>query len=260
MTQVIANLLTNAAKYTPPGGRVELTATREHDEIVVRVRDSGLGVTADLLPRIFDLFVQAPQTMARSRGGLGVGLAIVKSLVTLHGGTVSAESEGAGHGSTFTVRIPIDRSPDESLAVARPPIRAPSRQRVLIVDDNVDGAALLSEALDACGYETATANDPPRALQLAEAFQPKIAVLDIGLPIMDGYELGGHLRQMLGDVILVALTGYGSERDRKRAEDAGFDAHFTKPIEPDRLAERLGQLEALRNGRSLTMASPSHAL
>jgi signal transduction histidine kinase len=250
MTQVIANILTNAAKYTPPGGRVELTAAREHDEIVVRVRDRGLGIAADLLPSIFDLFVQAPQTMARSRGGLGVGLAIVKSLVTLHGGTVSAESEGVGHGSTFTVRIPFDPSPAESATAVTPsPTRAPFRQRVLVVDDNVDGAVLLSEALDAFGYETAVAHDPPRALQLAEAFEPKIAVLDIGLPIMDGYELGGRLRELLGDVILVAVTGYGSERDRRRAEDAGFHAHFTKPVDSDRLAERLGQLEESRTGR-----------
>jgi CheY-like chemotaxis protein len=143
----------------------------------------------------------------------------------------------------------VDPSPAESATVvARSPKRARFRPRVLVVDDNVDGAVLLSEALDAFGYETAVAHDPPRALQLAEAFAPKIAVLDIGLPMMDGYELGGRLRAMLGELILVAVTGYGNERDRKRAEDAGFHAHFTKPVDSGRLAERLCQLEESRTG------------
>jgi CheY-like chemotaxis protein len=241
MAQVIANLLTNAAKYTLAGGRITVSAAREGTEVVIHVQDTGTGISAELLPHVFDLFVQARQTLSRAQGGLGLGLAIVKSLVSMHGGSVSAASEGLGHGSTFTVRLPFH----EARATTREPsapLRAalePGLARVLVVDDNKDAAEMLADALQTLGYPTAIAHDGPQALQVAAEFEPQIALLDIGLPAMDGYELGERLRAQRADLTLVAITGYGQDTDRDRARDAGFNEHLTKPVDLAKLGRVL---------------------
>ncbi|MGA7124383.1 MAG: ATP-binding protein, partial [Polyangiaceae bacterium] len=241
MAQVIANLLTNAAKYTLPGGRITVSVAREGRDVVIHVQDTGAGISAELLPRVFDLFVQARQTLARAQGGLGLGLAIVKSLVAMHGGSVSAASEGLGRGSTFTVRLPLieARATKREGSAALRASPEPRLARVLVVDDNVDAAEMLAEALHALGYRTAIAHDGPHALQVVAEFEPQIALLDIGLPVMDGYELGERLREQRANLTLVAITGYGQDTDRERARDAGFDDHLTKPVDIDKLGRVL---------------------
>jgi CheY-like chemotaxis protein len=245
MTQVFANLLTNAAKYTPPGGSISITAVREGAEIVISFEDTGSGISAELLPRVFDLFVQSRRTLDRSQGGLGLGLAIVKNLVVMHGGNVSAKSEGHGHGSTFTVRLPharvspIPAEPEQAPTIAR---RQRHGHRVLIVDDNVDGAEMVAQFLEVLGYRTATAHDGPDALRIAAQFSPQVALLDIGLPVMDGYELAKRLREQMPEVKLVAITGYGQESDRERARRTGFQSHLKKPVNVDVIAKLVATL------------------
>ena len=238
MCQVLTNLLTNAAKFTEPGGRIELVATQESAKsdghILLVVKDSGVGIPAELLPRVFDSFVQGQRSSARSEGGLGLGLAIVRSMVELHGGTVTVSSAGPGQGSVFQIRMPPGRRrklrPLQSRAnVSRAP--ADSR-RVLVVDDNRDAADVLGEALTKSGHVVRVAYDGPTALDLAREFHPEVALLDLGLPVMDGYEVARHLRALdsAGDRIrLVALTGYGEAGDRARTTEAGFDEHVIKP-------------------------------
>ncbi len=238
LAQVISNLLANAAKYTEPGGRVTIIAERIAEDIVLRVCDTGIGIAPAMLPRVFDFFVQEAQALSRSQGGLGLGLAIVRSLVGLHGGTVSAASAGLGRGTELTVRLPAIDLPSSS-AVASVPAAAfairPSARcsSVLIVDDNEDAAELLEEALEGWGYTARVAYDGPAAMQLVTEFTPDVALLDIGLPVMDGYELARLLKQIpsLRRTYLVALTGYGQETDRQRSRAAGFDAHLVKPID-----------------------------
>jgi signal transduction histidine kinase/ActR/RegA family two-component response regulator len=245
ITQVISNLLANAAKYSPPGSRVALSARRDGDEVVLKVADDGQGIDAELLPHIFDPFVQAKQSRDRAQGGLGLGLAVVRNLVTLHGGTVAAESAGAAKGSTFVVRLPLSAAkPDGAVAAAN--VTAPAgrhRARLLVVDDNLDAAELLAELLGALGYETRTAADAPSALALAREFEPDVALLDIGLPVMDGYELADRLRASKQQIALVALTGYGQDSDRLRSTQAGFAAHLVKPVDVQQLTQVLGRLE-----------------
>lgn len=244
ITQVFSNLLTNAAKYTPAGGRITVTASRRADSVVIDVEDSGTGLSPELLPRVFDLFVQSRQTLDRAKGGLGLGLAIVKNLVVMHGGTVSAHSAGPGRGSRFTVRLPAapEAGPRMDRAAPLSTAAVPHRYRVLIVDDNADGAEMLAAALGNLGYLTATANDGPEALQIASQFLPHAALLDIGLPVMDGYELASRLRDQGNDVPLVAITGYGQDGDRARTHQAGFQAHLTKPVNLELLTTLLGKL------------------
>jgi signal transduction histidine kinase len=233
LAQVIANLLTNSAKYTPPGGHVSLRAFRAGSELVLEVRDDGQGIAPELLPRIFDLFVQGRQSLDRGTGGLGIGLALVKSLVQLHGGTVTAQSNGPGRGSSFTVRLPaLERCELDRYATA--PLSIVTRGcRILLVDDNEDAAAMLGEILRAAGHDVRTAADGPAALELAKEFRPELAVLDIGLPAMDGYELGSRLLLQLGPPapVLFALSGYGQESDRAKSEAAGFALHLVKPLD-----------------------------
>jgi signal transduction histidine kinase len=236
--QVVTNLVTNAAKYTPEGGLITVSAVREHGEVVIAVRDTGVGIPAELLPHLFDLFVQGRRTLDRAEGGLGLGLAIVRSLVELHGGTVRARSGGLHTGSEFEVRLPArdaDEQVGERSAAPVPGARgAPRDKRVLVVDDNIDAADLLSDALEGLGYETRTAYDGPSALEAAAAFDPDIALLDIGLPAMDGYELARRLRGRAlaaKPLRLIALTGYGRDTDRTLTRDAGFDIHMVKPID-----------------------------
>ena len=237
MTQVIANLLTNAAKYTPAGGRILIGAAREGTDIVISVEDTGVGIAAELLPRVFDLFVQARQTLDRAQGGLGLGLALVKNLVAMHGGTVAARSEGPGRGSAFAVRLPsIDATASDERPSDAITITSASRRRLLVVDDNEDNATMMGEALEHLGYRIAVAHDGPQALRIAAEFAPSVALLDLGLPIMDGYEVAGRLRAQSRDVKLVAITGYGQDSDRERTLQAGFCAHLTKPVDLAKLS------------------------
>ncbi|HSR96118.1 MAG TPA: ATP-binding protein [Kofleriaceae bacterium] len=235
--QVISNLLTNAAKYTKRDGVIRLSAARDAEQVVIRVRDSGVGISPELMPHLFDLFVQGRRTLDRAEGGLGLGLAIVRSLVELHGGTVCAHSDGAQRGSEFEVRLPAPSADSSARVRIQTPMpgtqHALRDKRVLVVDDNVDAADLLSHALEGLGYETRTAYDGPSALEAAAAFDPDIALLDIGLPAMDGYELARRLRVQLTakPLWLIALTGYGRDSDRTQTRDAGFDHHMVKPID-----------------------------
>jgi len=246
--QVVSNLLTNAAKYTPPGGRISIRAELVDDEIVLSVRDTGIGMTADVLPRVFDLFVQERQALDRSQGGLGIGLTIVRNLIERHGGSVSARSDGPGTGSEFIVRLPvaglahaIGLPAPTSSEMAEGAIRPGGAVRILVVDDNEDGAEMLAETLSGKGYETRVAHDAPTALRVAADFAPDIAFLDLGLPVMDGYELASHLRGLPGleGVRLVAVTGYGQESDRQRTRQAGFHHHLVKPVNIDAIEATL---------------------
>ncbi|HEX8108556.1 MAG TPA: response regulator, partial [Kofleriaceae bacterium] len=237
LTQVFANLLTNAAKYTDPGGRVIVAARRDGGEVVASVTDTGRGIAADMLGRVFELFVQERQNLDRARGGLGLGLAIVRNLVALHGGRVEVSSPGPRLGSTFTVRLPFAPDSATGAEAAQPasgPDAGPAHAiSVLVVDDNVDAATLLGDLLSARGYRTCIAHDAAEVLQLARDFVPDVALLDIGLPAMDGYELARRLRELPAwrHVRLLALTGYGQSTDRARSVDVGFDHHLVKPID-----------------------------
>jgi CheY-like chemotaxis protein/anti-sigma regulatory factor (Ser/Thr protein kinase) len=241
LAQVISNLLTNSAKYTEPGGRIAVTGRREDEAVVLEVTDNGIGIAADMLPRIFDSFVQDRQALDRARGGLGLGLTIVKSLVSLHDGSVTAKSGGRGHGASFTVRLPLEaeRIPDqaEGIAIGSAVVATGVSRRILVVDDNEDAALMLASGLSTYGHDVRTAPDGPTALDLAEGWHPDVAVLDLGLPVMDGYELARRLAER-GDAAgtrLIAVTGYGQEQDRRRSAAAGFDAHLVKPIDIEAL-------------------------
>ena len=246
IAQVIANLLTNGGKYTEPGGSIALDAAREGDRVRLSVKDSGVGIPAELLPRVFDMFVQAPQRSDRAQGGLGLGLAIVRSLVEAHGGEVVARSEGPGRGSEFVVYLPAAERASVELASpsrrpARPPRDAGTRRRILVVDDNVDAADMLADALRAGGHTVAVAYAAPEALTAVAGFAPEVVVMDIGLPIMDGYELAARLRDLEAGradgrrLRLIAVTGYGQDADRERSAEAGMDAHLVKPVDLDQL-------------------------
>jgi PAS domain S-box-containing protein len=239
LTQVVSNLLTNAARYTGSAGRIEVAAAREDSEVVLRVRDNGRGIEPGLLPHVFEMFVQGARGSDRAEGGLGLGLSLVQTLTALHGGTVSAHSDGLGRGSEFTVRLPsFTPSPAIVRVEASEGHRVAARgQRVLVVDDNRDGAEMISDLLVEAGYEVRLAADPSQALSVAEAFHPQIAILDIGLPVMDGYALARELRarQPEAPPLLIALTGYGQDQDRRRSADAGFMLHLVKPVDPRKL-------------------------
>ncbi len=237
LAQVIANLLTNAARYTEPGGDVSITASRVGEEIAVTVKDNGTGIAKDMLARIFDPFVQAKTVAERTEGGLGIGLALVKNIVQLHGGSVMARSPGPNQGAEFEIHLPAGLQDELSAPLTRARTgttgRVATSRRVLIVDDNKDAAEMLGEILRMSGHSTAIANDGPQALLLAPTFRPEIAILDIGLPVMDGYELAAKIcAQQSSDPRprLIALTGYGGAEDRKRSREGGFDAHLVKPI------------------------------
>ena len=249
LAQVFANLLNNAAKYTNDGGRVAVTVERDGGEIVVRVRDTGIGIPAELLPRVFDLFTQGDRSLARSEGGLGIGLTLVRSLVEMHGGKAEAFSAGPGQGSEFVVRLPIlerRRSRRPAPGEAEAAGHGTTPRRILVVDDNHDAAESLALLLRAEGHEVRTAHDGATALDAVRAYQPEIVLLDIGLPKMDGYEVARRLRAQEGTrrALLVALTGYGQEEDRRRAAEAGFDAHLVKPADLGALHALLGEGQA----------------
>jgi signal transduction histidine kinase/CheY-like chemotaxis protein len=236
MAQVLANLLNNASKYTDEGGKLWLAAGREGNEVVFRVRDTGMGIPAELLPRVFDLFAQGDRSLARSEGGLGIGLTLVRGLVELHGGRVEAFSAGLGNGSEFVVRLPVPAGP-ALLSNGREEAQRVERQagkRILVVDDNVDAAESLALLLRLAGHEVWTTHDGPAALGLARELRPEVVLLDIGLPGMDGYEVARRLRQEpgLSGALLVAVSGYGQAEDRRRSREAGFDEHVVKPADP----------------------------
>ncbi len=244
-TQVLSNLLSNAAKYTNRNGAISVRAHAEDRQCVVRVADNGIGIAPDMLPRLFDIFVQEPQALDRAQGGLGLGLAIVRSLVSLHGGVVSAHSPGEGQGSVFEVRLPLAGGAGRAPADADAPAQAlppGQRRRIMLVDDNTDMLDSLSELLALQGHEVHALSDPASALREAERLRPDLAILDIGLPGMDGYELAAELRRRphLSGLRLVALTGYGQAADRRRSAAAGFHAHLVKPVNPDQLAALIG--------------------
>jgi PAS domain S-box-containing protein len=250
LAQVFSNLLNNAAKYTEQGGQIGLTVETDGGAAVVRVRDSGVGISPELLPRVFDLFVQGDRSLARSEGGLGIGLTLVKSLVEMHGGTVEAFSDGPGRGSEMRVRLPVlegRRGQGPGPAPAGAARTRTASRRVLVVDDQADAAESLAMLLRAEGHEVRTAPDGAAALEAARAYHPEVILLDIGLPRMDGYEVARRIRAQAGleDVVLVAVTGYGQEEDRRRAAAAGFDAHLVKPADLAALlalfAERKGE-------------------
>lgn len=236
LTQVVSNLLTNAAKFTPIAGEITARGRRHGADVVIEVHDTGIGIAPDMLERVFDMFVQAHPSHTNERAGLGLGLTLVKSLVELHGGTVTAASGGLDQGSTFALRIPAGLSD---------PLSAPeteqqqhgvpaSGKRILVVDDNADAAVMLGEILGLAGHDVVVAHDGPAALAKLAQFTPEVAILDLGMPVMDGYELAGLLRQRLGDaVLLVALSGYGQPGDRARTAAAGFHLHLVKPITRD---------------------------
>ena len=243
MAQVVANLLSNAAKFTPPQGHVWLSAALEGGNVVIRVRDDGAGIASDLLPQVFDLFVQGAPSGERSGGGLGLGLALVKSFVALHGGTVTASSEGPGRGSEFVVRIPAipaaAQRAAESPPVPRPAVRgdAAHGKRVLVVDDNEDAGETVAELLREFGHDVRVAYDGPTALERLREFRADVAILDLGLPVMDGFELARRVREQQVDhpPRLIALTGYGLNRDIERTRDVGFDVHLVKPVDEEAL-------------------------
>jgi PAS domain S-box-containing protein len=245
LTQVVSNLLTNAAKYTEKGGRIWLSAGREGAEVVLRVKDTGIGIEREMLPRVFDLFVQADRSLARSQGGMGVGLALVRKLVEMHDGSVKASSEGPGRGSEFVVRLPASaraRHGDEKGGGEGESLPTPaSARRILVVDDNQDAAASLALELRLQGHDVRVAHDGPSALEVALSCRPEVVFLDLGMPGMDGYELCRRMRQhpALAQVLLVALTGLGQEEDRRRSREAGFDSHLVKPAEPSSLQRLL---------------------
>ncbi len=250
LEQIVVNLLANAARYTEKGGEISLRARHEDDKIVIRVRDNGVGIPPEKLPLMFELFAQGDRTLARSEGGLGIGLTLVRSLTEMHGGTVEASSEGKGKGSEFIVRLPASPAVSASAAgmvapadparAARMPAAtkaappAGPKRRVLVVDDNVDSARGTALILNRNGHEVRVAYDGPGAVAAAQEFLPEFVLLDIGLPGMDGYEVARHLRQdaNLAGLTLVAVSGYGQESDRRRSQEAGFDQHLVKPVDP----------------------------
>lgn len=247
MAQVFSNLLNNAAKYSEKSGRIELTAERDGYEVVVSVRDHGIGIPREMLPRIFDLFTQVDRSLERAHGGLGIGLTLVRRLVEMHGGSVTAQSEGAGKGSVFTVRLPIAvplPAAKDRTAAADTPLDARQEHRILIVDDNDDAATSLSVMLTILGYETHTAADGVSGLEAAMEFRPHAILLDIGIPKMNGYDVARRIReQPWGEkMVLIAVTGWGQAEDIQRTLEAGFDHHLVKPVDPADLTKLLSTL------------------
>jgi signal transduction histidine kinase/ActR/RegA family two-component response regulator len=241
LAQVVSNLLVNASKYTPPSGSVWVTVRHEAGDVVLRVQDTGRGLSTDLLPRVFDLFVQGPRAIDRQEGGLGLGLTLVKQLVQLHGGSVHADSPGPDQGSTFTVRLPVAAVAPQRQSVEPHPPNSGRSLRVLIVDDNADALEMLSTLVSTWGHQVMAVGDTSAALDRGVAFNPEVALLDIGLPVMDGYELAAALRVRVfpSRPLFIAVTGYGQSHDVARSLSEGFAAHLVKPIDADQLERTL---------------------
>ena len=238
LSQIVANLLLNAAKFTAPGGRITISAAREDDKVRIRLSDNGIGIAAASIDSIFDLFEQSGHAPDRVQDGLGIGLSLVRKLVTLHGGQVSVHSPGVGLGSTFEVVLPLDAQVPPPAIAPVPETASGGSQRILVVDDNCDAADTLAELLEMYGHTVRTAYTGAQAIERTLEFKPDIVFLDIGLPDMSGYEVAGKLRQLPipQQFLLVALTGYGQEHDRQTALQAGFNEHFAKPVDFGKLA------------------------
>jgi signal transduction histidine kinase/ActR/RegA family two-component response regulator len=253
IAQVVSNLLNNASKYTPPDGHIELVVRREGAEVVIEVRDDGMGIPSDHLEDIFQMFGQVNHALDRAQGGLGIGLALVKRLVEMHHGTVTAHSEGAGKGSTFTVRLPA--ASRNVVEVSNDTVNAApggGARRVLVVDDNEDAGELLGFMLEQEGFEAVIVSDGPAAIRAATSIAPSVVILDIGLPGMSGYEVAAKLREsaQFSDTAIIALSGWGSPEDKRRAMDAGFDLHLTKPVFVEDLRRALGALSPQSHDRT----------
>jgi len=253
LAQVLSNLLINAAKYTDPGGQIRLRAVQEGNDLLIAVGDNGIGIASDMMPRLFTIFSQAKDVLGRAEGGLGIGLSLVRGLVTLHGGSVEARSDGPGKGSEFIVRLPIG-APAAATQIEAPAEGAVPEGsgggvglKILVVDDNRDAADSCATLLELCGHHVQTAYTGRNALELAETFRPHALLLDIGLPDFDGYQLARKIRAAPwgSSIVLIALTGWGQEDDRRRAFDAGFDYHLTKPIAPETVESLLRSLNAV---------------
>jgi two-component system CheB/CheR fusion protein len=248
LTQVVTNLLINAAKYTDLGGQITLGVASDGDEVTIRVRDTGMGIAPEMLSRIFDLFVQVDTSAGRTQGGLGIGLALARYIVELHGGRLSATSDGIGKGSEFVVRLPVVGPPSSEAPVDDLPLATPQvRYRILVVDDYVDSAESVAQLLRTLGHVVQVAHDGMSALTRAIEMTPDVVLLDIGLPRMDGYAVARRMRTMpaLRQTVLVAVTGYGGDEDRLLAREAGFDYHLVKPASLDTLQTLLGTLSSL---------------
>jgi PAS domain S-box-containing protein len=252
LSQAVLNLLNNAAKYTPEGGSISCSVKHENGHAVVRVHDNGIGIPRDLLPKIFELFVQGDRSLDRSEGGLGVGLTLVERLVRLHGGTVHAESPGPGMGSEFVIRLPVARqgAAGDDRDAGRKFDVAEEGRRVLVVEDNRDAADTLAAAVRSWGHQVQVAYEGPSALRAAPGFRPDVALLDIGLPGMNGYELARHLKDMFADddILLIAVSGYAQEEDLRRSADAGIARHFAKPVDLELLRPLLARPETVPDG------------
>ncbi len=249
LAQVVSNLLDNATKYTPAGGSIWLDAEHRDGTAVLRVRDSGAGLAPDLVPNVFDLFVQGDRSLARTRGGLGIGLTIVRRLIELHGGRVHAHSAGIGRGSEFVVELPVTHAPPAAeRAGGAPPSDAAAPLRVLVVEDNQDSAESLATVIGHWGHDVRVALDAAAALETVENWRPHVVVSDLGLPRMDGFELARRVRRCPtgSDALLIALSGYGRDQDKQAAADAGFDHHLVKPPDLDVLATLLGETAGRR--------------
>jgi PAS domain S-box-containing protein len=248
LAQAVCNLMTNAVKYSDPGSPIRLTVDREANEAVIRVKDQGVGIPADMLPRVFDLFTQVDRTLEKSQGGLGIGLTIVKRLAEMHGGSVEAHSEGPGKGSEFVIRLPVVRAaaPDRLAEDGAAPDRPLTRRRILVVDDNTDAAGSLAMVLQMMGNEVRTARDGLEGVAAAEEFTPDVVLLDIGMPRLNGYDACRRIRELPRGkgAVIVALTGWGQDEDKRRSREAGFDGHLVKPVEPAALEKLLADLKA----------------
>lgn len=242
LEQVLANLVTNAVKYSPPGALIRVSLRRDGNDAVLRVDDEGFGIASDLLPSIFDMFVQGPHTLDCAQGGLGIGLTLVRRLIELHGGTVAASSAGAGLGSTFIVRLP--RVPEAEATVGVPSsLSRASRKRVLLIEDSRDAREMFRMMLELAGHTVYDAADGVRGLALLETEHPEVAIIDIGLPGLDGYQVARRIRERPNGraMLLLALTGYGAPGDFARSAEAGFDHHLVKPVDPSELARLFGE-------------------
>jgi signal transduction histidine kinase len=245
LEQIVVNLLNNAVKYTQPGGRIVLAVQAENGHALLRVSDSGVGIDPTMLERIFDMFTQAEQSLDRAQGGLGIGLTLVRYLVNLHGGTIWAQSKGVGHGSEFTVRLPLLKKPPPTPALGTDgAARTAVSRHVLVVEDNDDSRRMMAELLRLWGHRAETAADGPEAIDVARRTRPEVALVDIGLPGLDGFEVARRIRtsEELSGIYLVALTGYGGPEDRRRGREAGFDNYVIKPINPEELRHLLDEL------------------
>jgi CheY-like chemotaxis protein len=243
LEQILNNLLTNALKYTPAHGRIDVSLAAERGEAVLRVADTGVGISAEVLPTIFEPFTQAARTLDRAQGGIGLGLSVVRALARLHGGDVAVTSPGLGRGSEFVVRLPLAATQriEDPTMTPEPELASIAPRHILIVEDGADNRESLQELLEAQGHRVDTAIDGERGIERALAGRPDVALVDIGLPLLDGYEVARRIRGAMGsEIFLIALTGYGQPDDRARAAAAGFDVHITKPLDFRTLERLLG--------------------